>query len=356
MKIGMILPSLSNAGPVIVAKEIIEQIQKIDERISFTIFYFDEKDELSYEKDKLLFPCECIKLDFNEKYLFENFNVIHTHGYRPNKYIAKNKNNIAAICITTVHCHLFYDLKFEYNLAIALIFSPLWLFFISKHDHIVTLTKSHKNLYGKLLDNKKISVINNGRSVLTKEIDITDKQFFANLPNDKIKLGTFAALTSRKGINQIIKVLPYLKNYILIIIGEGKEKKRLQKLSQKLNVEKQCFFLDYRKEAYRYLKYIDVFMMPSISEGFGLTLIEAAQYGCSCVCSDIKIFTEIWNDNEISFFKLYDMNDLKRAILEATNKKNEKSSAIREKYLSNYTAKIMAQSYLKLYYAVHKTV
>jgi len=342
MKIAMVVPSLANKGPVILVKDIIDQIQELNENIQFTVFYFDEICELS-------FNCECIKLDFKKKYLFQDFDIIHSHLYRPNKYIARYKNYIVAMCVTTVHCNIFSVLYHTHNLIIAIMFSPLWLYYICKHDRIVTLTQNQKGIYSNLLGGQKISVINNGRSVVPKEINEIDKHILLDIPKDKIILGAFAGLTSIKGIDQVIKVLPYLKQCIFIIIGDGKEKKRLQYLSKKQNVEEQCYFLGYRKDAYRYLKYVDVYMMPSVSEGFPLALIEAAQYGCSCVCSDIKTFTEIWTEKEVSFFKLHDIVDLKRAILVAINKKNEKSNAIRKKYEANYTAKIMAQKYLELY-------
>ncbi len=46
-------------------------------------------------------------------------------------------------------------------------------------------------------------------------------------------LGTYAFVTSRKGLDQIIKVLPYLQEYVFIIIGEGPDIKELKLLSQK---------------------------------------------------------------------------------------------------------------------------
>jgi len=54
--------------------------------------------------------------------------------------------------------------------------------------------------------------------------------------------------------------------------------------------------------------------MPSISEGFGLPLVEASQRGLAIMCSDIPVFHEVADDNAI-FFDLDDPEDLARDLL-----------------------------------------
>lgn len=40
---------------------------------------------------------------------------------------------------------------------------------------------------------------------------------------------------------------------------------------------------------------------PSLSEGFGLPLIEAAYFNCPVIASDIRVFQELLDDNYLAF-------------------------------------------------------
>lgn len=61
--------------------------------------------------------------------------------------------------------------------------------------------------------------------------------------------------------------------------------------------------------------YCEALVFPSLSEGFGLALVEAVARGKNVICSDIKIFREIMQDGAIYFDPLI-AEDITRAMLE----------------------------------------
>jgi len=61
---------------------------------------------------------------------------------------------------------------------------------------------------------------------------------------------------------------------------------------------------------------------PSLSEGFGLPLVEAAHFGCPIIASNIPVFKELLGDNYISF-NPYDVLDIIRAIKKISAKKTK---------------------------------
>ena len=77
----------------------------------------------------------------------------------------------------------------------------------------------------------------------------------------------------------IIQALQELPQTKFCIIGDGKIKNDLIQLSVKLKVSDRVLFLGYKKDAYKYLPYFDVYAIPSHSEGFPLAMLEAAAYG-----------------------------------------------------------------------------
>ncbi|RXM46305.1 glycosyltransferase, partial [Flavobacterium sp. YO12] len=144
-------------------------------------------------------------------------------------------------------------------------------------------------------------------------------------------IGSYAALNKRKGIDQIVRLLDIRDDLSLVFIGEGKEIKNLQYLAQSLGVADRLVFLPYTLKPYGYVHLFDIYAMPSRSEGFGLALVEAALTKTSIICSDIPVFHEIFNEDEVSYFKLEDIDSLNVAVTEALNKRSLKSNNAFEK-------------------------
>lgn len=99
-----------------------------------------------------------------------------------------------------------------------------------------------------------------------------------HLPNDKFIFGTLGRLDKVKGHEILIQAFAQLKlsNVLLVIIGKGLWEKRLKALAQQLHIAEQVSFItDVAHEGARYLRAFDVFVFPSLSEAFGLALLEA---------------------------------------------------------------------------------
>ena len=84
----------------------------------------------------------------------------------------------------------------------------------------------------------------------------------------------------------IKNLLPKFPNLKYVSIGDGDERKNLEKLRKELSLEKnvELIFSSTEQEKVSLLEQSDVFVMPSVVykksvEGFGITYIEAASYG-----------------------------------------------------------------------------
>ena len=84
----------------------------------------------------------------------------------------------------------------------------------------------------------------------------------------------------------IKNLLPKFPNLKYVSIGDGDERKNLEKLRKELGLEKNVEFIfnSTEQEKVGLLEKADVFVMPSVVykksvEGFGITYIEAASYG-----------------------------------------------------------------------------
>lgn len=90
---------------------------------------------------------------------------------------------------------------------------------------------------------------------------------------------TVARLSPEKNIDKAIELHKnFEKNGIYFrwyIIGEGKERQKLEQLIQEAGLEERFILLGYRKNPYSYMKAADIFALLSSSEGFGMVVTEA---------------------------------------------------------------------------------
>lgn len=345
MKIAFILPKLVNQGPVIVVKDIIDNIKDKVELID--VYFFDDADEL-------VFDCNLYKISFFDKIDFDKYDVVHSHMLRPDLYVwfHKKKKHYKTLFVSTLHQNIYANLKGNYNSLIAFVFEKMWLLALKKQDVVVPLTNVMKTYYGKKTK-LNLKTIYNGRNLNLDDNNLSFNDFdFKLLCEIKSKykiIGSHSLLTKRKGLHQIIKSLVFLEEYALIIIGNGKELLNLKALSETLKVNDRCFFLGFKPNAVSYLKFFDLYVMSSYSEGFPLGLLEAGLNKLPVVCSDLPIFRELFSEKEICFFKLDNIDSLTDSIKKCYENKFAFSESLNKKIIENYSINSMVENYYKLY-------
>ena len=346
MRIAFILPSLKNAGPCIVAKDLVEQY--VCRGNVCKVFYF--KDILD-----LKFPCQVQKISFNTRIDFSEWDIVHSHTIVPDLYVRFNtlfsKRNLKTKFVTTLHNPInIHDLNLSFSLFKSISLAILWRISLSAHDAIIflnnyLLNKTH-------LRSHAIQIaIPNGRNIdKTLEISsISDKILIKEFKSKYRIIGTTSNIIKLKGLEQIVNALPMLKNYALIVIGDGPELDNLKDLARLNLVYDRCLWLGYRQDAAIYHKYFDIFIMCTRSEGFPLALVEAAAYSNATVLSDIDILKSVITDKEVVFYELDNINDLKSKIEFTYENRGCYSKNINEYYKKNLTATVMAKKYLTLY-------
>lgn len=341
MRIAVILPSLGNLGPVIIARQLVQRLL-ISEEVD--VYYFDEILELD-------FPCTTRKISFREEINFSNYDIVHSHMLRPDLYLAYHSSKIPkrTKTVSTIHQESFKDLSMKYNRFVAYFSTKLWHRVLHSFSQVVSLNKIISSQLP--LEASKISVIGNGVSFpIYEKVDLEDENALANFTkNFKKIIGSSSNLINRKGLDQIIKVLIHFPDTGYLVIGEGPERMKLEKLSHELGVENQCLFMGKKLKGYRYFKYFDIYMLTSHSEGFPICAIEAAQASLPIVSSEIDVLTEIFNADEVAFFELENIQSLKEALDYAYQNRNELSRKIRDKYNTQLSDKNMSDNYLNLF-------
>lgn len=147
-----------------------------------------------------------------------------------------------------------------------------WMFNL-KND--VTILKNAINL-------DKFSYNEKSRNIIRNQLGVANK----------ILLGMVGNLSFQKNPEFMIKILSHLDSkMILIFVGDGKNRKFLEKQAEDLNVKDRCLFLGNVNNVADFLSAFDLYVMPSRFEGLPVSAVEAQANGLPCLLSD-KITTE----------------------------------------------------------------
>ncbi len=125
------------------------------------------------------------------------------------------------------------------------------------------------------------------------------------LPQDRLIIGTAGRLHWEKDQKTLIQAMPFIISKIpdvhLVIMGQGKLAKELQDLCVELQITGQVTFSGMVPEGSRYFKALDLFVLPSEVEPFGLVLIEAMVAGVAVLSSRTGGGEEILGRDEFLF-------------------------------------------------------
>lgn len=208
--------------------------------------------------------------------------------------------------IQTVHGWSFNENRNILSKSLIYIFSVIST--ILCHQTIV-IAKKEKMQAVKMpfVKEDKIILIKNG----IEKIDYINKSIvreaLLNRTNGKVRqtinsrtlwIGTISELHKNKGLDFIISALENIKsNFVFFIIGEGEERKNLEKLIKLKGLENKVFLVGFIDIANLYLKAFDIFTLTSRKEGLPYSILEAGGAGVCVLASNIGGIPDIIDNN-----------------------------------------------------------
>ena len=174
-------------------------------------------------------------------------------------------------------------------------------------------------------------------NVPASKSDLRKKYGFSE--NDFI-VGTVGMVIPIKGHRFIVEAASSLQNVIpglkVLIIGDGEGKDALERSVRSGNLEKKVIFMGERQDVPELMKIMDIFVLPSLQEGFPMTILEAMYTGLPVIASDISGIPEIIENGENGLLiPPSDVSLLKEKIIALYNDVN-----LRARYGSNARKKI----------------
>ncbi|MDO8444123.1 MAG: glycosyltransferase family 4 protein [bacterium] len=168
---------------------------------------------------------------------------------------------------------------------------------IRKANQVIAVSSSVRDflIKDKLALKQQIVTIPNGIDMGTKDGRLKAKAIKA--ANRTPIIGTIGNLNSQKGQTYLIeamkKVIEKFPLAVLEIIGEGELRESLKSKVESLKLERHVTLLGKKENVENYLRRWDVFVLPSIAETFGISILEAMLSGVPVVATRVGGIVDI---------------------------------------------------------------
>lgn len=281
--------------------------------------------------------------------------LIHSHGYKGDILLGGLPRFMRKIpLISTVH-----------GFTAIRRFTKIW-FYLLLHKLFLRRMDAVVNV------NSTMKISTGGAERFTIENGIPPLQFFdrdciaradyaiSKFCKEGVIIGTISRLSPEKGVGHLIEAVGSLvargANVKAVIIGEGSQKEHLQKLILRSDLSERVLLVGYRNNAFNYLPLFDVFVLPSLTEGFPIAILEAMQAGVPIVATNVGGVPDLLGKG---VYGVIVEPSRPEALAEAIWRFSSDPDSARKMAggakriaLSEYTSRRMAEKYLKVYETV----
>jgi N-acetyl-alpha-D-glucosaminyl L-malate synthase BshA len=223
--------------------------------------------------------------------------VLHVHYAIPHAYAAYMaqqmllEDGIFVPIVTTLHGT---DITLVGNHPF---YKPAVTFSINKSNAVTTVSQSLKDDTLRLFDIKnEINVVTNFIDLTKYNHGFTECQRGAMAEDHERIITHISNLRSVKRIPDVISVFYNIKKEIpskLIMVGEGPEREKAELQCAELGITDKVVFVGNSNEIDRILCFSDLFLLPSKTESFGLSALEAMASGVPVISSNAGGIPEV---------------------------------------------------------------
>lgn len=191
------------------------------------------------------------------------------------------------------HTQLSISMLHEFNTNKCIVRLSIYLFY-NLADGVITVSKGVKEDLCELgfLNPRVVKVIYNPASFNKYPEDFDENDPFDLIfdnPGKKIlAVGTLKKQKDFKTLVRAINKVSYNEEISVVIIGEGPERKEIQKTIDKHGLSDRIHLVGFVMDPFKYFYYADLFVLSSAWEGFGNVIVEALETGTQVVSTNCK--------------------------------------------------------------------
>ena len=177
--------------------------------------------------------------------------------------------------------------------------SALSRFVIKRSNAIIAISQSVSDF---LHENRELPkdvepvVIYYGYQSNSEHADLRKLRESFNIPLEATVIGTVARLTTQKDIPTLLRAFASLKsndNLRLLMVGDGPLRDELKSMAIELGICDQVIWAGRTDKVFAHLNLMDIFVLTSTYEGFGLVLLEALEAHLPVIASNVSAIPEV---------------------------------------------------------------
>lgn len=236
---------------------------------------------------KYLNPLKNI-LEVIARFRGEQFDLIHTHGYRADLIGLVASKYFRLPIIST--CHGFISI--DRNLSF---YNKLDIFILKYFNRVIAVSDKIKwELVAAGVDDKKIQVITNAVRIIsrpdTTEIRKEIRSLLGICQEDFV-FGFVGRLSEEKGVGYLLKALKQgltkANPWHLVLVGDGPQRALLEQTVRAEGLFDQVHFAGFQNDAAGWYRAMDAFVLPSLTEGTPMALLEAMANGIPAIATAV---------------------------------------------------------------------
>ncbi|MDI9338516.1 MAG: glycosyltransferase family 1 protein [Alphaproteobacteria bacterium] len=179
--------------------------------------------------------------------------------------------------------------------------------------------------------------------------------YHTELPNTKPFLFSIGEFTYKKNFTSLVNMMAHVPEYNLYIAGNHNTKygDTVKSLIRQLHLDNRVFLIGKINEDKKFFLYehCAAFLFPSFSEGFGIPVVEAMQFGKPVVCSNLCSLPEI-GQNFVSYFNNFEPHAMASCLKNALINYEANQPLLKNQIMqhaSQFSWKNNAEKHIQLY-------
>lgn len=223
--------------------------------------------------------------------------IVHASSYHPSLY-GRIAGLLAGVPVLIGYEHVVFDNRRPFRVLLNRLLQPFTAGFTTVGQVVADQVCEW---YGYPAD--KVKVIHNGVDTrrFCPAASRLDAKRALGLDPDRLMVGMICRLDQEKGHRfffDAIKVLSSTYNVQWLVVGTGRGEQQIRKEAAERGVDSLVQFLGLRRDVPELLKAFDIYVLPSLKEGFPNSLLEAMAAGCAVVTSDFPGNLEVANHEQ----------------------------------------------------------
>jgi sugar transferase (PEP-CTERM/EpsH1 system associated) len=225
-----------------------------------------------------------------------DIDVMHSHEFATNVYASFLSRVTGIPVVTTVHGKNYYGEKWRRRMAYRFVARQSLMVAVS-HDlkrflaHQVAIPQDSIRVVHNGIDLSRYAVQGKNHRSVRDELGISA---------DQRVIGTVGNLFTVKGQTYLLRacqtVARAFPDFALLVAGEGEQLGKLEKEASDLGIAGNVKFLGFREDVPSLLQAMDIFVLPSLSEGLPLSILEALSLQKPVVATNVGGIPEIVED------------------------------------------------------------